>query len=64
MNDFLENLKREATANPTMTIVAVSGLLAAASKFIEAAGHHKGSAAYAKYAKLAEKKAKEAAAKK
>lgn len=48
MNEFLENLKREAAANPTLTLVAVTGLLAAASKFVDAAGHHKGSTAYAK----------------
>jgi hypothetical protein len=48
MNEFFENLKREATANPTMTLVVVTGLLAAAGKFVDAAGHAKGSAAYAK----------------
>lgn len=48
MNEFLENLKREAVANPTMTLVVVTGLLAAAGKFVDAAGHAKGSAAYAK----------------
>jgi hypothetical protein len=48
MNEFLENLKREASANPTLTIGVAATLLAAAGKFIEAAGHAKGSAAYAK----------------
>lgn len=48
MNQFLENLKREAEANPTIALAVVAGLLTAASKFIDAAGHHKGSTAYAK----------------
>lgn len=48
MNEFLENLKREASQNPTLTIAVCAGLLTAASKFIDAAGHAKGSAAYAK----------------
>jgi hypothetical protein len=48
MNEFLENLKREASANPVMTMAVVAGLLTAAGKFVDAAGHAKGSAAYAK----------------
>jgi hypothetical protein len=48
MNEFLENLKREASANPVVAIAVCAGLLTAASKFIEATGHAKGSAAYAK----------------
>lgn len=58
MNEFLENLKREASANPTLTIAVAAGLLTAAGKFLEASAHHKGSTAYAKYAKIAEQKAK------
>ena len=48
MNEFLENLKHQASANPLLTIALTAGLLTAASKFIDAAGHAKGSAAYAK----------------
>lgn len=48
MNQFFANLKREAEANPTVTLVVAAGLLTAAGKFIDAAGHHKGSTAYAK----------------
>ena len=48
MNEFLENLKREASANPTMTLAVVGALLAGAAKLVDAAGHHKGSTAYAK----------------
>lgn len=48
MNEFLENLKREAAANPIVALGIGAALLTAAGKFIEAAGHAKGSAAYAK----------------
>jgi hypothetical protein len=48
MNEFLENLKREAEANPTMTLVVVGGLLAGAAKLIDATAHHKGATAFAK----------------
>jgi len=48
MNEFLTNLRREAEANPTMTLAVLAGLLTAAGRFIDAAGHHKGSTAYAK----------------
>jgi ethanolamine ammonia-lyase small subunit len=48
MNEFVENLKREASANPTLTLIVATGLLTAAGKFIESAGHARGSAAYAK----------------
>lgn len=48
MNDFFVNLKREAEANPTIALAVATGLLAAAAKFIDAAGHAKGSNAYAK----------------
>lgn len=48
MNEFFENLKREATENPTVALAITAGLLTAAAKFVEAAGHAKGSAAYAK----------------
>jgi len=48
MNDFIENLKRQASDNPVMALAVTAGLLSAASKFIDAVGHHKGSNAYAK----------------
>lgn len=58
MNQFFDNLKHEAEANPTMTLIVVTGLLAAAGKFIDAAGHHKGSTAYAKMVENSIKKSK------
>lgn len=65
MNEFIENLKREASANPTMTVGVVAGLvaassqlIAAAAKMIDASAHHKGANGYLKYAKVAENKAK------
>jgi hypothetical protein len=48
VNEFLENLKREASANPTTAIAVAAGLLAGAAKFIDAVAHHKGSTAFAK----------------
>jgi hypothetical protein len=48
MNEFLENLKREAAANPILALGVTAALLTAAGKFIEAAGHAKGSAAFAR----------------
>ena len=48
MNEFLENLKREAAANPIVALGVTAALLTAAGKFIEAAGHAKGSAAFAR----------------
>ena len=48
MNEFLENLKREASANPIVALGVAAALFTAAGKFIEAAGHARGSTAYAK----------------
>lgn len=48
MNEFIDNLKREAAANPIMALAVTAGLLTAAGKFVEAVGHHKGSTAFAK----------------
>ena len=48
MNEFLENLKREAAANPIIALGVTAALLTAAGKFIEAAGHARGSAAFAR----------------
>lgn len=57
MNQFLENLKREAEANPTMALGVAAGLLAAAAKFIDAAGSTRSKRAYAKMAENAARKA-------
>jgi hypothetical protein len=57
MNEFLENLKREATANPTLTLGVAAGLLAAAAKFVDAAGSTRSKRAYAKMAETAAKRA-------
>lgn len=48
MDKFIDNLKREAENNPTVAIAVVAGLFTATAKLIEAHGHAKGSAAYAK----------------
>lgn len=58
MNDFLENLKREATANPTIALGVAAALITASAKLIEAAGSVKSKNAYAKIAKQAAKNAK------
>lgn len=36
MNEFMNNLKRQAENNPVVTLVAVAGLLTAASKVMGA----------------------------
>jgi hypothetical protein len=57
MNEFLENLKREATANPTMALGVTAGLLAAAAKLVDAVGSTRSKRAYAKMAEQAVKRA-------
>lgn len=57
MEKFLENLKREAEANPLVALGLAAGLLTAAGKFVEAAGSVKSKNAYAKIAKNAAQKA-------
>lgn len=61
MNEFLENLKREAAANPLVAMGIAAGLLTAAGKFLEASGSMRSKAAYAR---MAENAAKNAAKKK
>lgn len=58
MNEFLENLKREASANPTMALGVGAALLAAGAKFIDAAGSIQSKRAYAQIAKNAAKNIK------
>lgn len=58
MKEFFDNLKREASTNPIMAIAVGTALLAAAGKFIDAAGHARGSAAYAKMVENSIKKSK------
>lgn len=48
MDQFLENLQRQASENPVMAIAVGAALLTAAGKFIDATGRYKGSAAFAK----------------
>ncbi|HXQ35304.1 MAG TPA: hypothetical protein VN843_14905 [Anaerolineales bacterium] len=48
MNEFLENLKRDAEANPMIALGLAAGLLTAAGKFIEALGSVPSKRAYAK----------------
>ena len=48
MNRFFENLKREAEANPTITLGVGAAFLTALGKLIQAHGESAGSRAYAK----------------
>lgn len=48
MNQFAKNLKNAAIENPLVTIVVVAAAVTAASRLINAAGHARGSNAYAK----------------
>jgi hypothetical protein len=48
MNQFLENLKREAEQNPTFVLGVGAAFLAAAGKLIQAHGDSAGSRAYAR----------------
>lgn len=48
MENFLNNLKRQAEENPIAALVVATALLTACGKFIDAAGHNAGSRAYAK----------------
>jgi hypothetical protein len=58
MNEFLENLKSEAEANPLMALGIAVGLITATGKLIEAAGSVKSKNAYAKIARNAVKQSK------
>lgn len=57
MNEFIDNLKREAEAQPLLALGVAAGLLTAAGKFVEAAGSVRSKRAYAKIAENAAKKA-------
>lgn len=48
MEKFLENLKREAEANPVMALAVGAALITAVSKLLDAHGHNAGSRAYAR----------------
>lgn len=48
MKQFLTNLKNAAIENPIETIAVASAAIIATSKLIDAAGHARGSNAYAK----------------
>jgi hypothetical protein len=48
MHPFVANLKRQAEENPIMTLGIGAAVLTAVGKFIDAAGHARGSHAYAK----------------
>lgn len=48
MEKFIENLKREAEANPTAALAVGAAVIATCGKFIEQVGHAKGSRAYAR----------------
>jgi hypothetical protein len=58
MNEFLENLKKEASANPLVALGLAAALLTAAGKFIDATGSIKSKRAFAKMAQNAAKKSK------
>jgi hypothetical protein len=57
MNEFLENLKREASANPTVAIGVAAALIGASAKLVDSLGSVKSKQAYAKVMKEAAKKA-------
>lgn len=48
MKEFFENLKRQAAENPVVALGLGVAVLTAVGKFIEAAGHARGSSAYAR----------------
>lgn len=48
MNQFFTNLKQNAIENPMLTIAAAAAVVTATAKLIDAAGHARGSNAYAK----------------
>lgn len=58
MNEFLENLKRQASENPIMALAVGAALLTAGGKFLDAAGSLRSKAAFAKMAENAVKKSK------
>jgi hypothetical protein len=57
MNDFIENLKREANANPTMALGVAAAVIAATAKLVDAVGSTRSKRAYAKMAEQAVKRA-------
>lgn len=48
MNEFIENLKRQAQANPLMAVIVGTAAVSAVGKFIDAYGRQAGSRAYAR----------------
>lgn len=54
--DFFENLKREAAANPIVALAVGAALLTAGAKLIDALGSVQSKAAYTKMAKNAAKR--------
>jgi hypothetical protein len=48
MHPFVESLKRQAEENPILALGVGAAILTAIGKFIDAAGHARGSHAYAK----------------
>ena len=48
MNNFINNLKRQAEENPMAALIVGTALLTAAGKFIDASGAAVGRRAYAK----------------
>ena len=48
MKQFAANLKQQAIENPMQTLAAIAAITLAGAKLIDAAGHARGSHAYAK----------------
>ena len=48
MKQFIANLKSQAIENPAQTIAVIAAATVATAKLIDAAGHARGSNAYAK----------------
>lgn len=58
MHRYFESLKRQAEENPIMALGVGAAILTAVGKFIDAAGHARGSHAYAKDVKRRIKQSK------
>jgi hypothetical protein len=58
MNEFLENLKRDASANPIVALGVATALIGASAKLLESVGSMKSKKAYAKIMENAAKNAK------
>lgn len=47
MNEFIDNLKRQAAENPVVAVVVAAGLITAISKLVDSTGNARNSRAWA-----------------